>query len=39
LTEDVSIVLVGAAEKARAAGTTVVMDGCIEVEHRRLLSG
>lgn len=28
-----------AAEKARAAGMTVVMDRCIKVEHRRLLSG
>jgi predicted CoA-binding protein len=39
MTEDVSIVLEGAAEKAIAAGMTVVMDGCIKVEHRRLLSG
>jgi predicted CoA-binding protein len=38
LTEDVSIVLVGA-EKAGAAGITVAMDRCIKVEHRRLLSG
>jgi len=28
-----------AAEKARAAGMNVVMDRCIKVEHRRLLSG
>jgi hypothetical protein len=28
-----------AAEKARAAGMTVVMDRCIKVEHRRLHSG